>query len=87
MLIKEVLGAKDLINSEIELNGWVATHRVQTQLLFISLNDGSSLNNIQIVSEYTKEEKSNYSELLDNLYKGVSLQIKGKLIESPGKGQ
>ena len=87
MLIKEVLGDKDLINSEIELNGWVATHRLQTQLLFISLNDGSSLNNIQIVSEFTKEEKANYSELLDNLYKGVSLQITGKLIESPGKGQ
>ena len=87
MLIKEVLGNKDLINTEIVLNGWVATHRVQTQLLFISLNDGSSLNNIQIVSEYTKEEKTNYSELLDNLYKGVSLKAIGKLIESPGKGQ
>ena len=86
MLIKDILDAKNLINSEVVLNGWIATHRVQTQILFISLNDGSCFKNIQIVSEFTKEEKSN-SELLDNLYKGVSLQIKGKLIESPGKGQ
>ena len=52
MLIKEVLGDKRLINSEVILNGWIATHRLQTQILFISLNDGSCFNNIQIVSEF-----------------------------------
>ena len=40
MLIKEIfVSEKNLINTNVELNGWINTHRLQTNLLFISLND------------------------------------------------
>ena len=39
------------INKEIVVNGWVRTKRGSKNVSFITLNDGSTIKNIQIVAE------------------------------------
>ena len=50
MTIKEILNAEH-INQQINVKGWVRTKRGGKSVSFITLNDGSTINNIQIVAE------------------------------------
>ncbi|NND12172.1 MAG: asparagine--tRNA ligase, partial [Flavobacteriaceae bacterium] len=65
---------------EVEVKGWVRTFRANR---FIALNDGSTINNIQCVVDFENTDE----ELLKRINTGASLQIKGLLVESQGKGQ
>ncbi|NND93290.1 MAG: asparagine--tRNA ligase [Flavobacteriales bacterium] len=67
-------------DSQIIVCGWIRTFRNDR---FIALNDGSTINNLQIV--INAEEYS--SDLLKNLTTGASIRAVGKLVESQGKGQ
>ena len=49
---------------------------------FIALNDGSTLNNIQIVAEHNISE-----DILKLINTGSSISVKGKLVQSKGSGQ
>lgn len=69
---------------KIVLKGWVKTIRVSKNVAFIALNDGSTMNNMQIVLE---PEMKGYEELTKEINTGSSLKVTGKLIDSPGKGQ
>ena len=40
--------------SQINVKGWVRTHRSSKAVDFIALNDGSTIKNIQIVVDPTK---------------------------------
>ena len=78
------------LNKEIEICGWIETMRVQQQngLGFISLNDGSTINSIQLIlNPKTEEELSKLDDIYKKGTKGVSIKVKGKLIESPAEGQ
>ena len=46
--VKELLQSGDC-GKEVEICGWVRTKRGNKQVNFIALNDGSTVNNIQIV--------------------------------------
>lgn len=46
--IKELLQSGDC-GKEVEICGWVRTKRGNKQVNFIALNDGSTINNIQVV--------------------------------------
>ena len=46
--IKELLQSADC-GKEVEVDGWVRTKRGNKQVNFIALNDGSTINNIQVV--------------------------------------
>jgi len=72
-----------LIDSYILVQGWIKTFRTQKDVSFISLNDGSCFENIQIVinSDLLSLEQ------MKSLGTGVSIGVKGKLIQSPVKGQ
>ena len=78
---------KDLLKSEpgqeVLAKGWVRTKRGNKQIKFIALNDGSTINNIQIVADTSKFEES----LLQKVTTGSSLAVRGKLVESVGSGQ
>lgn len=89
MNIKNILQFnKENLDSIITANGWVNTCRDQNTICFISLNDGSTVNNLQIVIEYNKENQSEQNLLkLSKLYRGVSLEVSGKVVPSPAKGQ
>ena len=78
---------KDLLNEapgkEVLAKGWVRTKRGNRQVKFIALNDGSTINNIQVVAETEKFDE----ELIRRITTGASLAVRGQLVESIGSGQ
>ncbi|AFZ43388.1 asparaginyl-tRNA synthetase [Halothece sp. PCC 7418] len=68
----------------VTIQGWVRTKRESKKFAFIEVNDGSALANLQVILEPTLE---NYEQILSQLNTGASVEIKGGLAESPGKGQ
>ena len=81
--IKIKLIDKSSIGSNIRIKGWVRTIRQSKNVSFISLNDGSTINSLQVVLDMENFDVS----LLDKIHTGASLDIKGKLVSSEGKNQ
>ena len=67
------------INDIYFVKGWVRTKRGNNQITFLSINDGSCYDSIQVVSENKIDT--------NDIHTGTSVRIEGKLIESQGKGQ
>ena len=67
-------------SQKVVIEGWVKTFRANR---FISLNDGSSYENIQCVVDF----QNTNSEILSKINTGTSIKIEGLLVESQGKGQ
>ena len=80
--IKKLL-SNPAIGSDVLVKGWVRTKRGNKNILFIALNDGSTINNIQIVAEVASFDEN----LLKDISTGACLAVTGKLIESQGQGQ
>jgi asparaginyl-tRNA synthetase len=80
--IKNLLEQRDF-GAQINVKGWVRTKRGSKNVAFIALNDGSTINNVQIVVDVN----DNNSALLDNIHTGASLSVDGNLVESAGSGQ
>ena len=78
---------KDLLKSEpgkeVTAKGWVRTKRGNKNIAFIALNDGSTINNIQIVVETAAFS----DELLKKITTGACIGVKGDLVSSVGSGQ
>lgn len=68
---------------ELCVKGWVRTKRESKNVAFVALNDGSTINNLQLVLDVPKVEE----ELLRRITTGASLSVIGKLAESQGAGQ
>ena len=82
------LQIKDLLlqapeSQSVTLKGWVRTKRESKNAIFIALNDGSTINNIQAVAQPGQFS----AELLLTVTTGSCLKITGKLVESMGAGQ
>ena len=77
--IKELLDLKPDSQS-VTLKGWVKTFRSNR---FISLNDGSSQQSIQCVVDFENTDP----KILQKINSGASLESKGLLKKSLGKGQ
>ena len=73
----------DTTLDEVLVKGWVKTRRDSKEFMFIELNDGSCLKNIQIIAN---NNLANYEDL-KKLTTGSSLAVKGALIESLGGNQ
>ncbi|AWV98931.1 asparagine--tRNA ligase [Arcticibacterium luteifluviistationis] len=82
MQIKEIL-ALNPEEQQIEVKGWVRTKRGQSALSFVSINDGSTINNIQAVMDGEKIPE----ELMKKVSCGACVAVKGKLVASAGSGQ
>ncbi len=70
--------------SEITVLGWVRTIRRSKDVTFVEVNDGSCMGNIQGVVAEAGPDKF---PTLDKVLTGASVRMKGKLVESPAKGQ
>ena len=79
LLIKEILKLKPK-NQLVTAEGWVKNFRANK---FISLNDGSTVRNIQCVIDFKIFDDS----IIKKITSGTSLSIKGKLVNSLGSGQ
>ncbi|CAN5715661.1 asparagine--tRNA ligase [soil metagenome] len=80
--VKDALHSAEARDS-ILVQGWVRTRRDSKTFSFLELNDGSSLKNLQIIAQDTLP---NYAEV-QRLNTGASIQVRGKLVASQGKGQ
>ncbi len=69
--------------AEINVKGWVRTRRGSKSVNFIALNDGSTINNIQIVADVEKFD----AEMLKLITTGACLSVEGTLVQSQGSGQ
>ncbi|MBS7317686.1 MAG: asparagine--tRNA ligase [Bacteroidales bacterium] len=79
--VKELLGMEP--GTEVLAKGWVRTKRGNKQVKFIALNDGSTVNSIQIVADTTVISE----DILKRISTGASLAVRGSLVESVGSGQ
>lgn len=68
---------------DINVKGWVRSHRSSKAVDFIALNDGSTIKNIQVVIDPAALDP----EQLKNITTGACISVTGKLVESQGKGQ
>ena len=80
LYIKQLLQEGKIIQGEITLKGWVRTFRSNR---FIALNDGSTIENVQVVVDFENTDP----ELLKRITTGAAIEVKGQVVESQGKGQ
>jgi asparaginyl-tRNA synthetase len=71
------------IGTEVIVKGWVRTKRGNKNVVFIALNDGSVISNIQVVAEASLFDE----KLLKDITTGSCIAVTGKLVESQGQGQ
>jgi len=81
-VIKELL-ERPKFGEQVCVKGWVRTRRGSKQVAFVALNDGSTINNIQIVVDLAGFDE----EYLKGITTGACLRVEGKLVESQGQGQ
>lgn len=80
--IKDLLQRTDY-GSEVSVKGWVRTKRGSKNVSFIAMNDGSTINNVQIVVDVNPET----APLLEKIHTSAALAITGELVESSGSKQ
>jgi asparaginyl-tRNA synthetase len=76
--IKDILSSEQ-VDYDVVVKGWVRSFRNNQ---FIALNDGSIIDNLQIVITENSEES-----LVKAIQTGAALSIEGKVVSSQGKGQ
>ena len=79
--VKDLLKTKS--GKEVLAKGWVRSKRGNRNVAFIALNDGSTINNIQIVVDKTKVDET----LLAKVTTGACIGVVGDLVDSIGGGQ
>lgn len=73
----------EAFGSKVNVKGWVRTRRGSKQVNFIALNDGSTINNLQVVVDLEKFDE----EMLKLITTGACISVNGTLVESAGQQQ
>ncbi|OJW78168.1 MULTISPECIES: asparagine--tRNA ligase [unclassified Spirosoma] len=71
------------VGTTVTVKGWVRTKRESKNAVFIALNDGSTIQNIQAVAEAGQLPE----DTLKLITTGSCLAITGQIVESQGSGQ
>ncbi len=71
------------IGEQVLVNGWVKNRRGNNYVAFIALNDGSTIENIQVVVDFVQIPEA----ALKGVATGACLAVIGQLVKSEGKGQ
>ena len=80
--IKDLLQSTD-VDRDVNAKGWVRTKRGNKQVAFVALNDGSTINNIQVVIDIANFDENQIKDITT----GASVSVNGTLVNSMGKGQ
>ena len=80
--IKELLNSTNY-NESVVVKGWVRTKRENKDIVFIAINDGSIITNIQIVVDVLTINETTLKQITT----GACIAVHGTLIQSSGKGQ
>ncbi len=82
--VKDILESRDF-GAEVIVQGWVRTRRdSKGGFSFLEVNDGSCLRSVQVIAD--SKLPSYESDVLQALT-GASVEVRGKLVESPGAKQ
>jgi len=81
--ISDLLTSEAHLAQTVNVKGWVRTRRGNKHVGFIALNDGSTINNIQVVVDIEKFGE----EYLKPITTGACISVNGVLTASQGKGQ
>ena len=82
--VKEILTkGTSQVGKKVDVKGWVRTRRGNKNVQFVALNDGSTINNLQIVFDVEKFPE----DVLKPITTGSSIHVQGNLVESQGSGQ
>ena len=73
----------EYMDKEVTLQGWIRNHRKQKEFGFIDFNDGTYFKSVQVVYDDKLED----FEEVQKLRIGSAIEVVGKVIESPAKGQ
>ncbi|NXI14620.1 SYNM protein, partial [Irena cyanogastra] len=76
--VREALGAREPADA-VRVQGWVRSVRSQKEVLFLHINDGSSLESLQVVADPSLEKR--------DLTFGSAVEVQGKLVKSPHRMQ
>ncbi|WP_323757204.1 asparagine--tRNA ligase [Roseivirga sp.] len=79
----EALLRSSQANIDVTVKGWVRTKRGNKNVNFIALNDGSTINNLQIVADPNLISE----DILKLVSTGACISVHGTLVESQGAGQ
>jgi asparaginyl-tRNA synthetase len=82
--IGNLLNDESLKGKQIVAKGWVRTIRQSKHVSFIAINDGSTLQSIQVVVDATNVEATKACEKIST---GACIAVTGLLVPSQGKGQ
>lgn len=83
--VVDVLRGKAAVDTEVTVRGWVRSRRdSKAGISFLAIYDGSCFDPIQAV---VPNELDNYQQDVLRLTAGCSVEVTGKVVESPGKGQ
>ncbi|WP_456459731.1 asparagine--tRNA ligase [Reichenbachiella sp.] len=80
--ILEVLKSAE-VGSSLLVKGWVRTKRQNKNVAFIALNDGSTINNLQLVADPNEISE----EVLKLVTTGACVAARGEIVASQGSGQ
>ena len=80
--IKEILNSEAFIGKEVTVCGWVRTARDSKNVAFLALNDGTSLNHLQIVID----KSSDIAVSPEAMKLGASLKVTGEVVKNMNNG-
>ena len=80
-LVDLIKNIKEYENKEINICGWIKNHRPQKEFGFISFNDGTTQNGMQVFYDKTIDNFENVSHLLV----GSAIKVIGVVVPSEGK--
>ncbi|NXC01002.1 SYNM protein, partial [Orthonyx spaldingii] len=76
--VRQALEAREPADA-VRVQGWVRSVRSQKEVLFLHINDGSSLESLQVVADPSLEKR--------DLTFGSAVEVQGKLVKSPHRMQ
>ncbi|PXW48021.1 asparaginyl-tRNA synthetase [Erwinia sp. AG740] len=83
--VVDVLQGRVAVDSDVTVRGWVRTRRdSKAGISFIAVYDGSCFDSLQAV---VNNNLANYQSDILRLTTGCSVEVTGKVVESPGEGQ
>ncbi len=88
LIVMKTLRIAEILKStqtdvDIVVKGWVRTKRGNKNVAFVALNDGSCVNNIQVVIDVAKCDE----QTLKLITTGACIRVDGRLVASMGAGQ
>lgn len=83
--VVDVLQGRIAVGEDVTVRGWVRTRRdSKAGISFLTVYDGSCFNPVQAI---INNNLPNYQDEVLHLTTGCSVEVTGKIVESPGQGQ